>query len=240
MREISAFTIIDPLTSTFERGNPDSLGRTLISNYDLRFEYFLGGNELVALSGYYKKFTDPIIRQQLASTNNEFQFINVDDGYLFGIEFELRKNLEFLARPLANFTFVTNASYIFSETQTGAVSEFDVATRPFIGQPEYIVNAALNYIQPEIGWDVALSLNTLGDRTTTIGSATRLDQITRARTQLDFVASKAFGNIRARVSALNILDSSYTVFSEYKGQDYIYSDFKRGVDFRFSITYSFL
>ena len=240
MREISSFTIIDPLTSTFERGNPDSLGRSLIDNFDLRFEYFMGGSELVALSGYYKRFTDPIVRQQLASTNNEFQFINTESGYLLGIEFELRKKLGFIVPQLQNFTFVTNASYIFSETKSGAIAEFDPDTRPFISQPEYIVNASLNYLLPETGWDVALAINAVGDRLNAIGSGSRLDQYFQARTQLDFVASKRLGNATVRFGVLNILDSPFTISTEYKGQDFIYSDFRRGVDFKLGVSYRIL
>lgn len=242
MREISPFTIIDPLTSTFERGNPDSLGRSLINNFDLRLEYFLNNSELIALSGYYKKFQDPIIRQQLASTNNEFQYDNVDNGYLFGIEFELRKDLDFISPKLANFSFVTNASYIISETETGTPVDTDLAIRErnFVGQPEYIINAALNFVEPESGWDVALAINSIGDRITTIGSPSgnRRDQIARSRNQLDFIASKKFGDVRLRVSVLNILDDPFTVSAIYKGQEFIYSDFQRGIDLRFGATYT--
>ena len=238
MREISTFIIQDPLLNIFERGNPDSLGRSLIDNYDLRLEYFLGGNELIALSGYYKNFTDPIVRQQIASANNEFQFINTSSGYLFGIEFELRKSLAFLTDKFSNLSLVTNASYILSEVETGAVSERDPGARPFPGQPDYIINTALNYVQPELGWDVALSANFVGDRLNAIGSGNRLDRYDRARTQLDFVASKQFGPLRVRVGVLNILDDPYTISTDYKGNEFIYSDFRRGVDFRFGVSYN--
>ncbi|MEL6277124.1 MAG: TonB-dependent receptor, partial [Bacteroidota bacterium] len=241
MREISPFTILEPLNNNFELGNPDSLGRSTIDNYDLRFEYFLGGNELIALSAYYKDFTDPIIRTQLANTNNLFQYQNAEDGFLFGLEFELRKRLNFISEKLQNFTFVTNASYIISETGTNTPSNNPIAIRErnFIGQPDYIINAALSYVFPETGWDVALSLNRTGDRVVTIGSPSgdRRDQIALARTQLDFIASKKFNKLGLRLRILNILNDPFTTFADYKGQRYLYQDFRRGLDFRLGVTY---
>ncbi|PHI20840.1 hypothetical protein CEQ90_05610 [Lewinellaceae bacterium SD302] len=245
LREISSFTIIDPLTNTFERGNPDSLGRSLIDNFDLRFEYFLGGNELVALSGYYKKFTDPIARVQLpVSPNNEFQYQNMDEGHLFGVEFELRKKLGFVWNKLQNFSFITNASFIFSDISTNnsdSDSELAITSRNFIGQPDYIINAALNYSLPEQGWDIALAANATGDRVATIGSfsGNRRDQIARARTQLDFIASKKFGRVGTRLSILNILDDPFRVSADYKGAEYIFQDFRRGVDVKFNVSFTF-
>jgi len=239
MREISSFAIFDPLTATFERGNPDSLGRSLVSNFDLRFEYFLGGNELIALSGYYKDFTDPIIRQRLASSNQEFQYDNTPSGNLFGIELEIRKNLAFISPMLERFSLSSNATYIKSKVETQATSAFASEEAPFLNQPDYILNGALNYLNPEAGWDVALSLNSVGDQLLALATVSALDQYLQSRTQLDFVASKKFGNIRLRASVLNILDDPFIIESTYKGTDYQYRSFKRGIDFRFGVTFDF-
>lgn len=237
MREISPFTIVDPIVSRFERGNPN-LERSLIDNFDLRWEYFFGRNEVVALSGYYKNFQNPIVRQFLISTNNEIQFINVDNGQLYGIEVEFRKNLGFLAPFLTNFNLNTNATYIQSETDTDALNTIDPATRPFEGQPDYIINAALNYVNSKRGWDASLSLNYLGDRLNSIGSATTLDIYDVGRTQLDINIIKRIGDLTLRLGARNLLDDPFLQSSTFRGDEYIYSDFRRGVDWRFGIGYT--
>ncbi len=56
-------------------GNPD-LDRTLITNYDLRWEWFTAPGDLVAASVYYKDFQDPIERV-IISNNGTQSFRNV-------------------------------------------------------------------------------------------------------------------------------------------------------------------
>jgi TonB-dependent receptor len=244
LREISPFGILEPDTNIREFGNPD-LTRSVINNFDLRLEYFLGGNEVIALSGYYKSFTDPIARVQLAVNNvAAFQPQNVSEGELFGIELELRKNLGFITEKLQNFTFVSNASWISSSISTDNPTDgpFAILERNFVGQPDYIINAALNYVQPELGWDIALAANSVGDRVGNIGSPSglRRDQIIRARTQLDFIASKKINNnLSVRVAVQNILDDPFKVVSPFRGSEFINEEFQQGVDLRFNISYTF-
>ncbi len=240
MREISSFVIFDPLINSFERGNPDSLSRGLVDNFDLRLEYFPGGNEVIAISGYYKDFQDPIIRQRLASSNLEFQYDNTPSGWLYGIELEVRKNLGFLTSALNNFYLASNATYIQSEVETQAGGAFSSDSAPFLNQPKYIVNAALNFLDNDKGWDVALSLNSVGDQLVALSNVAVLNQTLEGRSQLDFVASKRLGdNVRVRASILNITNDPYRLTTQpYNGRTYVYENFQRGVDFRFGLTYT--
>ncbi|MEL6668396.1 MAG: hypothetical protein AAFP08_05465, partial [Bacteroidota bacterium] len=139
--------------------------------------------------------------------------------------------------------FVTNISFIDSDisTDTPTDSEIAIRSRTFIGQPEYIINAALNFVDPDRGWDIALALNSIGDRVVTIGSPAgqRRDFIGRARTQLDLIASRKFGRMKVRFGVLNILDDPYTISADYEGAEYIFNDFRQGLDFRFNIGYTF-
>lgn len=242
LREISPFTILEPSTNIRESGNP-GLTRTSIDNFDVRFEYFPGGSEVIALSAYYKKFKDPIARAQLAAANvTVFQPQNVEDGELFGLELELRKRLDFLSEKLSNFTFVSNASFITSSIATNdeSDSEFAILKRNFVGQSDYIVNAALNYVHPDLGWDVALAVNAIGDRVVNIGSpgGLRRDQVARARTQLDFIGSKRINNkLKVSMAIKNILDDPYRVSSYFNNKEFVNETFKRGLDFRFGVSY---
>ena len=90
LREIAPFSVFDPDINEFIIGNPE-LEQTDIQNADLRLEYFLNPGEIIAISGFYKDFKNPIAMQYLNSSNLERQFTNVESGLIYGLEFELRK-----------------------------------------------------------------------------------------------------------------------------------------------------
>ena len=102
MREIAPFVSYDPLTASFIIGNTQ-LRRTLVSNFDLRWEWFVKPGEIMAVSAYFKDFTDPISSRYLPSSNTEIKFINVDRAMVYGVEFEFRKSLDFLSPSLQKF-----------------------------------------------------------------------------------------------------------------------------------------
>ncbi|MDP2038039.1 MAG: TonB-dependent receptor, partial [Ignavibacteria bacterium] len=57
-REIAPFTYFDFVQNELVIGNTN-LKRSLITNYDARLEFYPAPKELLAISAYYKKFTDP-------------------------------------------------------------------------------------------------------------------------------------------------------------------------------------
>ena len=60
-RELAPFPSWDFANGFFFIGNPE-LNRTLIDNYDVRWEWFVRPCEIIALSTFYKKFHNPIER----------------------------------------------------------------------------------------------------------------------------------------------------------------------------------
>ena len=76
MREISAFEAFDPLTKETIKGNTD-LQRTNITNYDLRWEWFTKPGEIIAVSGYYKSFENPIVQFYERAANPTIKYVNV-------------------------------------------------------------------------------------------------------------------------------------------------------------------
>ncbi|MEZ4985492.1 MAG: TonB-dependent receptor [Saprospiraceae bacterium] len=238
MREVSPYYSFDPIQNAFFRGNVN-LDKTDITNLDLRWEYFFGAGEVVALSGYYKDFKNPIVQQFIRSSNIEIQFANVPNAELYGIELELRKNLDFIEPFFRDFRFNTNLSLI--QSSTDVIDEvFTVPTaRPFEGQPNAIVNAAINYINADRGWDATLSLNYVGDRMRTIGRESNPDLYDKGRVQLDFNLIKKINNFDFRFSVRNITNDRYVIYGDFKDTRYIFSDFRYGVDFGFGVTYTF-
>lgn len=189
MREIAPFESFDPLTQELYLGNPD-LDRTLIQNYDLRWEWYITPGEIFAISGYYKNFDAPITQFYRLASSPEIQFTNATSAELYGLEIEFRKNLASLGGLFNKLKLNTNLSFIESSMRVPRTTPIDPETRPFEGQPTYIINASLIYEDQEKGVDAVIALNSLGDRLNIIGREGTPDIFDRGRTQLDFSFSK--------------------------------------------------
>lgn len=237
MRELAPFAAYDAPTKEFYLGNPN-LEKTNITNLDLRWEWFINPGELFSLSGYYKAFDNPIVQQYRRSASPEIEYANVNEGKLYGVEFEFRKDLGTIASFLDHFKLNTNLTLIHSTLNVTRLTTVEPESRPFEGQAPFIVNAGLNYVNKESGIDAMLALNLVGDRMTIIGREGTPDIYDRARTQLDFNLIKELGALQVRFSAKNLLDAPYVLSSQYKGQEFIYSKFKRGVTLGLGVSYT--
>ena len=238
LREIANFSSFDPPTKFTIVGNPD-LNRTNISNYDLRWERYLEPGELISISGYFKKFTNPITLFYLRTPNPTLQYTNVPEASLYGIEFELRKGLGFISPKLKSFKINTNFSFIEAKSDVREENNTtERAERPFEGQAPFILNASLIYAPQGTGLEAIISLNQIGDRLRLFGRDNTPDVFDRGRGQLDFSISKKFQNVTARITAQNLLDAPYTLSSNYLGNEFIYESFKRGVSLGASVSYT--
>lgn len=237
MREIAPFGSYDPIEGLNRLGNPD-LKRTNIQNFDLRLEWFPKAGEIFAVSGYYKDFKNPIVQSYLKASSPEIQFTNVDGASLYGVEFEVRKNLDVITPALKDFKVATNISLIQSSSDVQNETGLEPENRPFEGQPTYIANVALIYENRDHAIDGVLTLNTIGDRLNIIGREGTPDIYERGRAQLDFSLSKKFGDIGVNVTAKNLLNAKYTLSSDYNDQEFVYYNFTRGITFGFGVSYT--
>ena len=253
MRELAPFSSFDRGTDFRTTGDP-SIVRTNIQNYDLRWEWYPRPGELIAVSGYLKNFNNPIIKGfNIVAPNPEIRYTNVDEARVYGIEFELRKKLDFIADFLKDVRFIFNTSIIESEvdipgdpddqnTEQGNIAEFNPEkgfTRPFQGQSPYLINAALNYINPDNGIDAILSFNVFGERLTLNNAGADPDFFEQPIPQLDFTFKKVFAErYGIKVSAQNILNSNYQELIRFGGNDFIIREYERGITFGLSISYN--
>lgn len=247
MREISAFEAFDPLTQEIVKGNTN-LKRSNITNYDLRWEWFTKPGEIIAFSGYYKNFKNPIVQTYERAANPTIRYVNVDEAVVYGIELEYRKDLGALTPILNNFRFNTNISIINSESDVAIDDAFigkAFTTRPFEGQSPFIVNTSLSYANPATGLNAVISFNALGDRLKIIGRDINPDIYTRGRNQLDLSVSQKFGDLVIRFSAKNLLNDNVIESSTNSrfdgsgdGLDYNYINYQSGVTFNFGVSYT--
>ncbi|MDQ3015554.1 MAG: TonB-dependent receptor, partial [Bacteroidota bacterium] len=247
MRELAPFVQFDTKNGFFNVGNP-SLKRTLIQNYDLRYELYPGAGELIAISAFYKIFDNPIIRAfNPRATIPELSFINVDKATVLGVEIELRKSLSFIQRNLKNFYFNTNLALIHSaykipqdeiDNSKNIDPEYAETTRPFQGQAPFIINAILSYINPENGLEVALAYNVSGQKLYNISLFATPDIYEQPVSMLNFKIAKRFAeNYQVSFTAKNILDSISRKTLDFNGKEYVAEAYPMGRTFGISLTY---
>ncbi len=236
LREIAPFASFDPLIDEFFIGNPE-LVTTDIKNYDLRWEWFPNPGELFAVSGFYKTFENPISLQYLNSSNPEFQYANVEKGAIGGIELEFRKTLGFISPALEKFKLSTNLTFIESSMDVIEQSGLEPESRPFEGQSPLLANVTLGFNDPDKSWDIQLTYNYTGERLVAVGLVSP-DIYERSFSMLDAIISKKFGNVSLKLAANNLLNPFYTAStSEYKGNEYLTRQYKRGTSFIMTVAY---
>jgi len=252
MRELAPFSSFDFGSGIRITGN-FGLNRTIVSNYDLRWEWFPNPGEIIAVSFYYKDFNDPIVRAFLpVAANAEQTFVNVDEAIVYGGEFEFRKNLGFIGDMFQNFKFSTNFSIINStvdipgdrndpNSELGIIDRFNPEkgdTRPFQGQSNFLFNAGLNYVDLERGWDALLSFNVFTERLQSNGEGAIPDFFEQPRPQLDFSIRKTFDPFAIRFNLGNMLNPDTQVQQTLGGQEFIITDFRNGRTIGLSLAYN--
>jgi TonB-dependent receptor len=245
MREISPFVSVGTPEDPQFVGN-NALERTLITNYDLRYEIYPKPGELIAVSAYYKNFQNPIVLQNLPQASTpEIKPINTDEANVYGVEFEFRKSLGLIAGVLQNFKLGANLSLIYSKVAKDSVELAAVNIegiedwRPLQGQSPYIANVILNYYSPKLGWENTLTYNVFGPRLSFITEANTPDVYERSRNMLNFISSKKVGkHLNVGVKVKNILNVDFLHEFDHSRHSFIYEGYREGTSFELSLGYS--
>ncbi|MBN1970075.1 MAG: TonB-dependent receptor [Candidatus Delongbacteria bacterium] len=245
LREMAPFSSFDYVGGYFFTGNQD-LKRTTIDNYDLRFEWFTNPGEIVAISGFYKNFKNPIERVIL-NNNGEIQPQNVDEAITYGFEIELRKKLDFISEAISDFSITSNYTYIQSrvdipEEELLAIRAYNPDAKDYRelqGQSPYIVNVGLSYDNLYLGTSSTLSFNIFGERLSEVSEGATPNIYEQPRPELNFsISQRLFDNYQLKFSARNITDEAIEKVQHFKGKDYIQSSHKDGRSFSLSFGYN--
>ena len=159
-RELSFLNLYDFELNASVQGNP-GLKRTKVSNFDIRYELYPRGGEVLTVAAFYKFFKDPIeqIFNEGSGGSSTFTFQNPEEATSYGAEIEFRKKLDF-SQALKNFTFSANGAYIYSRVKDSALN----IDRPLQGQSPYVVNLGLLYDLEKPGISATLLFNVIGER----------------------------------------------------------------------------
>jgi len=215
-RELSSFAFFDFDMFASITGDK-TLERTKVTNADLRYEVYPRPGELFTLGIFYKYFDKPIelfFNQTGAGGSSTFNYINADNATGYGVEFEMRKRLDFI-EGMKNFIFQTNLSYIYNRV-TRENAHLD---RPMQGQSPYVLNASLQYDLEKFGLFTTLMYNQVGDRIFYVGGNDVPPVFEHTRPLLDFQVSKKIISNRGELK-LDIAD----IFN--KASDYYYDNNK--------------
>jgi outer membrane receptor protein involved in Fe transport len=228
-------------------GNPD-LERTLISNLDLRWEYFFKRGEKIAISGFYKDFQNPIEQKLLVETQNyEIKYVNSADSYLYGAEVEFSKKLDFIT-ALENFSVGGNITFVKSvlEIPDDVLEDIRVgdpgrkSTRPMLGQAPYIVNAHLSYENTDMGLKSSVGFNINGEKLLVITKGSTPYIYEQPKPSLNFNVSKQLGDRWAvDLSADNLLDADYAALHHFNSGDKYTQRYREGRSYSLGISYNF-
>lgn len=247
-RELARTSYYDYELLALQTGNPN-LKRALIDNADIRYEFYPSAGQIISVSGFYKKFTNAIesnINDVNASTP-EISYLNVKKATTYGVEFELRKTLDFIGnqQALKNTTLYSNLSLIKSEVEDPLL----IGTkRPMVGQSPYVVNAGILHTEFDQKLSFNLLFNRIGGRIFKSRGANFPNVYESPRNVLDFqLGYKTFKNRgEFKLNAADLLNNNYQFFLDYDNNgkfspsgDKIFSRYKQGVNLALSFSYSF-
>ncbi|MEG0948673.1 MAG: TonB-dependent receptor [Bacteroidales bacterium] len=249
-REVSNSVYYDFDLFSDVKGNPD-LKTAYIRNFDLRYEYYPSAGELISVTLFYKNFRNPIEWTYLdAGGSYTYTFENAKEANNYGIELELRKNLEFIG--LADFSVNLNAALIESNVKFDENSlEKD---RPMQGQSPYLINAGLYYQNQRYGLNAAVLYNRIGKRIIGVGRVDTSnggsinndipDSYEMPRNAIDVSFSKKFGIVELKLSANDLLAQrvQFKQFPKFEKDGHVYDrsqvtkSFNPGRSFNVSVS----
>ena len=234
-------------------GNPD-LQLSKANNYDFRVEWFPRAGEVLSLSLFYKDLQAPLEQTSFydpVTELNFFKYQNASSGTIRGLEFEARKRLDQLSSALRQFSLFFNYTYIASSVPiTGQTADFiDQSTRPLQGQPEYVINAGLNYDNDEYRFYAGLFYNVTGPLLYAAGAPVVEDGrvITffpdiyqQPAPSLDLNITQGLtDNWKLTFRGKNLLNPWFNQTQTLNGTEYIFSSYTRGWDVSLNAAYSF-
>jgi outer membrane receptor for ferrienterochelin and colicin len=233
VRELALVYATDYVRKRSVIGSP-SLLRTLIHNFDLRWELFPSDEEVLAASVFYKIFKHPI--ESILYLNGDYSFSNVDGADNYGLELEARIGLDRIADGLEDLSVGANFALIQSNVElTGDdLNDATSASRPMAGQSPYVANVSLGYANDATGLSLNVFYNVFGPRLKDVGTAKLPDTYEQPFHSLDFSAAQKLGShFTLSASVQNILLQNQRV----KQGDIVILDVEEGLALSMSLGF---
>lgn len=249
---------------TSERGNP-LLVNSDNTNFDFKYELFPSAKEIFVVGVFAKNIINPIERTFRANAANSTitTYLNSDKANLYGAEIEFLFDFERLSSSLKDFSFGVNTSLMQTSVVVKPfVSEIDEdgnenisksiethQSRNLQGASNWLVNADVKYnFNINKNWSNTISLvgSVFGKRIFAVGNG-GLDHVYELPVpQLDFIlTSKLSQHYDFKFGSINILNPTVQFEMGNGGSSpiivpsNIIKNFKKGVGFSMSLSYTF-
>ena len=209
-RELAEVQYRDVIGGENVIGNPE-LERTLISNFDARWEWYPRGGEVFSVGLFAKRFDKPIERVFLATSGTRIvTFLNADRGDNLGLELDARVGLGRIADVFEPLTVFSNATFMQSKVQLGDDPRVAQENRAMVGQAPSVVNGGLTFTPGERGFSTTLLFNRVARRIVSASQRPLPVTYEEARSALDLAMRvPLFGTLSAKFDAKNLLDEPY-------------------------------
>ena len=249
-KEASRAQIYDAISDRLFIGNLD-LKPSYIDNLDMRYEIFGDKGDIIAFSGFYKTFKDPIELTFFASAPNQLTARNLGAAKVYGAEFEIRKPLNIISDDVRKWRFSLNASLIKSSLEmfedeynnrlnAARDGESISRTRDLQGQSPFLINSNIEFLNEETGFQYGLFYNVQGRTLEVVGTGIVPDVYTVPFHSLNFNLKKFLdndGKSSISIKAKNILNSKKeSVYESFNISDEIWTSRIQGTEI--SIGYS--
>lgn len=210
--------------------NINGLTSTRIDAYDFKVELFPGLGETVSIGAFYRYIDKPVEMEKRPAQDGRSEYILDNSLWAknYGLEFEFRKKLNFIADYawLNNITLFGNATYnqstvqrtyVFSRLQPDGKTVLDTglkaSKRPLYGQTPYMLNAGIQYEGKKLGLNIVY--NKTGRKMYIVGSSIAYNEYQRPYSQLDAQISYKFlkPGLEIKFNAANLLDQKIEYYS---------------------------
>ena len=203
----------------------------------MRWEWYPRTGEILSTSLFYKYFDRLIEKIILPATEPATSWRNAESAFNYGAEFEVRKNLDFLAPTFSNFSITGNLALIRSQVELGEGGIETSRKRALQGQSPYILNLMASYDNQRSGTAATILYNVFGERISEAGISGTPDIYEQPLTQLDFVLRQSLANKLAfKLTLKNLLDPEV----KFEQGDRLQRAYKRGRSVSLSLSYDFL
>ncbi len=210
-RELSPVQYLEVIGGQITRGNSD-LVRTLIRNYDLKYERYPNPGEVLSIGVFAKQFDKPIERIDIATGGAPIvSFFNADGASNLGLELEARKNLGTIVSALEAYSVFSNVTIMRSTIDIGTGASANTnASRPMMGQAPWVANVGSAWNSRSGKLSATLLYSAVGPRIYSAGTIPFPDVTEQTRHVVDlslrFPLSTA---MQIKVDARNLLDAPY-------------------------------
>ncbi|PWB27679.1 TonB-dependent receptor [Flavobacterium sp. HTF] len=213
----------DPIRNAMVLNYTGGIVSTIVENFDFKAEWFPSQGEIISFGIYHKDIKDPIEGVTQIGEDGATRTIynmNSHSAKLFGVEFEIYKNLSFLGEGdlLKKIFLCGNAA--FNDTKVTGYTKIDgtgglyEANRPLYGQAPYNYNLGLDYIGDRAGFSIRH--NAIGDQYILVGFDYDAEEIRMPYSVTDAQMSYKLGkekNIELKFGIKNLFDTAIETYN---------------------------